>query len=127
MRTLALIALLILAACSVLDEKREAIRRADTANFAQTELVGLLKADILACAGRPARTVKTGDTETLTYLSGGDGDATAGSETKEKPCEVTFVLRDGFVEKLEYSVPDVGIFGKGDQCAFVVQKCVRTH
>jgi hypothetical protein len=117
-RAPALIPLLLLAACAFLDEQDIARQRADSAAFAQTQLVGLSKAEILACAGTPARTAKAGDSESLIYVSGGS------AASPEKSCEVTFVLRRGYVEKVDYSVTYVGLMARGDQCAFVVQKCV---
>ena len=123
-RAPALIPLLLLGACAALDEQHAAIQRADTAAFAQTELAGLSRAEILACAGKPTRTAKTGDTESLIYVSGADGGS---ASSRQDSCEVRFVLRRGYVEKVEYSISDVGIFGKGGQCAYVVQKCMRTR
>jgi len=114
------------------------MQRADVAMFAQTELVGLSKAEILACAGKPARTVSASDAESLVYIGGGDGAAagnvkpgseagTGSAPSGEKYCEVTFVLRRGYVEKVTYGGPNSGAFAQGEQCAFVVQKCLPTR
>jgi hypothetical protein len=121
MRAPALIPLLLLAACA---EHDAAIRRADTAAFAQTELAGLSRAEILECAGKPTRTAKTGDTESLIYISNADGGS---ASSREDSCEVTFIFRRGYVEKVQYSVSDVGVFGNGDQCGYVVQRCMRAR
>lgn len=117
----------LLVACSILDEQHTAVERADTALFAQTELVGLSRAEILACAGKPDRAVRNGDSESLVYTSSGAAAAKPGAPAG-KPCEVTFAMHNGYVEKVAYSVPSVGGFGgfaSGDQCSYVVQKCMR--
>jgi hypothetical protein len=109
--------------------------RADLAKRAKIELVGKSKKDILMCAGVPARSQQVEDLEFLTYYSGGDSNAYvaggAGSSAgggavsvKHRYCEVTFILKDGVVEKLNYVGRTGGLITKGEQCAFVLQNCM---
>jgi len=109
-------------------------QRAETAKRAQTELVGISKADLLACAGAPVRSASSGDTEVMTYVGGGDSiivgggaASTAGggvATVQRRYCEVSFVLRSGRVEKINYAGRTGGLVTGGEQCAFVVQNCV---
>lgn len=109
--------------------------RADFAERAKVELVGKSKKDILTCAGVPVRSQQADNMEFLTYYSGGDSDAYvaggAGSSAgggavsvKKRYCEVTFILRDGMVEKVNYAGRTGGLITEGEQCAFVLQNCL---
>lgn len=109
--------------------------RADLSERAKTELIGKSKKDILMCAGVPIRSQQTENMEFMTYYSGGDSDAYvaggAGSyagggavSVKKRYCEVTFVLSDGVVEKVNYAGRTGGLITEGEQCAFVLQNCL---
>lgn len=109
-------------------------QRAETAKRAQSELVGMSKAELLACAGAPVRAAMAGDTEVLTYVGGGDstvvGAGAASSvgggvaSVHRRYCEVTFVLKTGRVEKINYAGRTGGLITQGEQCAFVVENCM---
>ncbi len=109
-------------------------QRAETAKRAQIELVGMSKAALLSCAGAPVRTASSGDTEVMTYVGGGDSivagggaASTAGggvATVQRRYCEVSFILRSGRVEKVNYAGRTGGLVAEGEQCAFVVQNCV---
>ena len=129
-----------------------AIHRASVASRAQKEMIGMSKRNLLACAGTPARAAVAGGTEFLTYVSGGDtvgsvntystghgsytyhgggyGSGTYQSygggvvSTERRYCEVTFVLEDGVVSKINYSGRTGGLLTKGEQCAFAVENCL---
>lgn len=99
--------------------------RADLANRAQTELVGLSKEQLLSCAGAPDRRAMSGETEVLTY-----GVRTQTQASKDHPgstrfCEATFVIRDGHVSKVSYRGATGGWFTTGEQCGYVVQNCLQ--
>ncbi len=142
-----LVILPLIAACS--------FQRASVAKRAQTELIGMSKANLLACAGAPVRVAVVEGVELLTYPSGGksirigsthtrgeghytgvyssgteSGTATYHSHgtstavTQHRYCEVTFVLKDGVVTKVNYSGPTGGLITKGEQCAYVVENCL---
>ena len=111
------------------------IGRSDIADRAKVELVGKSKKDILTCAGVPVRSQQTDNMEFLTYYSGGDSNAYVAGGTgtsagggavsiKKKYCEVTFILSNGIVEKVNYSGRTGGLLTKGEQCAFVLQNCL---
>lgn len=110
--------------------------RASTAELGKTELVGKSKTDILTCAGAPTRSEKVDDMEFLTYYSGGDSDAyvaggggnSAGGGSvsiKQRYCEVTFVLQNNIVQKVNYSGRTGGLITEGEQCAFAIDNCIQ--
>jgi hypothetical protein len=110
--------------------------RSDFARRAKVELVGKSKKEILMCAGVPVRSQQVDNMEFMTYLSGGDshGYVAGGTGTsvgggafssKRRYCEVTFILKDGVVEKVSYSGRTGGWASEGEQCAFVLQNCLE--
>jgi hypothetical protein len=117
--------------------------RAETAERAKSEMVGMTKASVFACAGIPARQESVGNMEFLSYSGGGDVvTAHSGSGTvvstnvvvgsgvstaQRRYCEVTIVLTDGVVTKVNYSGRTGGLLSKGEQCAFVVDNCVTAR
>jgi hypothetical protein len=125
-----------------------AVERANLAERAQSELVGMTKVDLLSCAGVPARSAKEGGIEVLTYDGGGDVITAGGtvgayngvhnaygsngtfggvnvSRGRRLYCEATFVIQDGKVAKVSYSGQTGGLLTKGEQCAFIVENCVK--
>lgn len=112
------------------------MHRAELATRAQTELVGMSKKELYVCAGVPARQERVDDLEFLTYIGGGDGTGVAvgtavsnvgvgAVSTQHRYCEVTFVLSNGIVQKVNYQGRTGGWASKGEQCAFVVENCLR--
>ena len=106
------------------------IGRAKLADRAKYELVGKTKTEILMCAGAPVRSEREGDFEFITYFSGGDksvyvDDEMGYASVKKRYCEVTFVLQNGVVQKVNYTGRTGGLATKGEQCAFVLQNCVE--
>ena len=111
-------------------------RRAEIASRAKTELIGMSKKDLLSCAGVPVRQERADDLEFLTYTGGGDS-VESGYATQTSPssavvvsnrhhryCEATFILKDGKVDKINYSGRTGGRSTKGEQCAFIVENCL---
>jgi hypothetical protein len=129
---LAVLTLLLLPGCAK-------FQRAETARRGQTELIGISKKDLFLCAGVPLRQERVEDLEFLSYSGGGDtvgvGVATATSSSTaagvsschRRYCEVTFVLKDGKVMKVNYSGRTGGLATKGEQCAFVVENCLSAQ
>lgn len=122
---------LLLASCA--DNK---FHRAEVAKEAQTALVGMPRKELLACAGVPVRSAVDGTTEFMTYVGGGDSTGAAVAttngnvgvgvvSTKHRYCEVTFVLENGIVQKLNYAGRTGGYATEGEQCAYVVQGCMK--
>lgn len=112
-------------------------QRAEIASRAQTELVGMSKKGLLSCAGVPVRQERVEDLEFLTFSGGGDtvggavatqtspSTAVAAGKRAQRYCEATFVLKDGVVEKLNYQGRTGGLITKGEQCAFIVENCLK--
>jgi len=44
---------------------------------------------------------------------------------KRRYCEVTFVLQNNIVQKVNYSGRTGGLITEGEQCAFVIDNCVQ--
>ncbi|MFZ5504612.1 MAG: hypothetical protein ACOY7P_03900 [Pseudomonadota bacterium] len=114
-----------------------AVQRANLAERAQSEMVGMSKKELLLCAGVPLRQERVEDLEFLTFSGGGDsvssGAATAvssktvvGTETTTRRyCEATFVLKNSAIEKVSYQGRTGGLLTKGEQCAFIVENCLK--
>ena len=142
-----------------------AIDRAQTAAAAQTAMIGMAKAEVLACMGVPQAKAIEGNVEVWSYSSGngrtdsfsssysstnavaacvaqatrvgntvyGAGVAAGSSETsslgvgtrRSRACTVNVVLTDAKVSRVSYSGPTGGVLTKGEQCAYVVESCVK--
>lgn len=112
-------------------------QRAEIATRAQGELVGMSKKDLLSCAGVPQRQERVDDLEFLTFSGGGDSvggavvtqtspsTAVATGRSTRRYCEATFVLKDAVVQKVNYQGRTGGLLTKGEQCAFIVENCVK--
>jgi hypothetical protein len=121
-----IIAILMLSSC--------AIQRANISNEAKTEMIGMSKSDLLMCAGVPSREYKDNGVEFLSYDSGGDsiGGAIANNTTntaifakKRKYCIATFAIEDNKIVKINYQGRTGGLLTAGEQCAFVVEGCIK--
>jgi hypothetical protein len=138
MRSLLLgFAILVLAGC--------AIQRAQVANAAQEQMVGMSSEEVLACMGPPEVREAEGETEVWAYNSGG---RTVGSGTsfgfgtggysgfgvgvgvgsynsRDLYCQVNVFMADGRVSHITYEGPTGGLATQGEQCAYAVENCVR--
>ena len=112
------------------------MQRANIANKAQTNLIGMSKLELYECAGTPSRKEVVEGVEFLTYVGGGDrtGHVAGGTSnnagggafsSNRRYCEATFIIKDNKVSKINYSGRTGGWISKGEQCAFIVQNCVR--
>lgn len=122
---MALLAASALGGCSIV--------RHNTSVDATTELVGLSKSDLYACAGVPDRTAVIGSTEYVTFdnseetsqsltipLIGGGA-----SNQQTQFCRATAVLEGGKVVSLSYT-GDSGVFYATDeQCSYSIRTCVK--
>ena len=89
------------------------------------------------CAGVPVRQDRVEGMEFLTFVGGGDSDvdgiginlssttAVASGKSTRRYCEATFILQDGFVQKINYQGRTGGLLTKGEQCAFIVENCMK--
>jgi hypothetical protein len=124
-RILALGSVLVVTACA-----SQSMRDSDAAFIAQAELVGLSRAQVIACAGKPDSSVTKGDAESLTYsASSGETAMTVGGrgallENAPRSCKVVFGLRRGYVEGVEYvGARTGGLLTPGEECLPIVRKC----
>lgn len=114
-----------------------AVQRAQEASRAQSELIGMSKVDLLSCAGVPARQAQAGDIEFLTYEGGGDSSAASvatavstsvavvAGKRLHRYCEATFALKNGTVQRVTYQGRTGGLLTPGEQCAFIVEGCLK--
>ncbi len=103
---------------------------------AQQSMIGLSKRDILACFGRPAARVSSGQaTEIWTYVGGrmrGYGPQWAiGLNTNLIPfapgghCDVVLVMTNDRVSQVGYTAVNGGNLPLGQECVFSVESCVK--
>lgn len=119
MQTLAfLCVVLIVASCAALD-------RAKLAERARSELVGVTKDHLLACAGAPDKHLTSGNSEYLTYSARTEQRTVDGTGGGSRFCEATFILKNGFVEAITYRGKTGGLATKGEQCGYIVQNCLN--
>jgi hypothetical protein len=128
---IATLSILVLAGC--------ALQRADIANRARTEMVGMSKKDLLMCAGEPLRKNKLDGIELLTYIGGSESvyggsvisapqnSAVGFGKSVHLYCEATFAIKEGVVQKVSYQGRTGGQSSQGEQCAFIVGNCVKQH
>ena len=111
------------------------IQRAEVAQTARVNVIGLPKEKVLACMGIPSNRMTVGDTEVWAYesgngrtqssvfASGGNGFASGIAVSTRRFCNVNVVMTNGVVSKVNYSGPTGGLLTAGEQCAFAVQNC----
>ena len=109
--------------------------RSQDAKEARTKLVGMSRAEIITCAGKPRTTIRDGNREYLAYFAGSpDYDLVLGVKPNEvqkitgtaRPvnCKVRFLLRDGNVESVSYTGNTGGLFTRDSACAAIVRRCL---
>ncbi|MGL4960994.1 MAG: hypothetical protein ACRC67_07160 [Inquilinus sp.] len=128
---LALICAVTLPSCS--------IQRAQVAADAKKQMIGLPRAQVLACMGVPQAQAQDGATEVWSYASGGDVDVSTinnaytygnnatvfgTSSARTRSCMVSVVMTSGKVSAVNYAGRTGGILTEGEQCAFAVRNCV---
>lgn len=91
------------------------------AHRARVDLQGLSRADLEACAGQPVRTQRSGGWEYATYVGPRSANGTDGGQ-----CVATFMMRNGFVEGLDYENTHGGLIGKSiSGCLAIVDPCIK--
>ena len=103
---------------------------ADAATFAHSQLAGLARAQILACAGTPDHIASLDGKESLSYLaSSGATSLALGSggtllSKERRSCEVIFVMRQGYVEEVRYvGAQTGGLLTPDEECAAIIKRC----
>jgi hypothetical protein len=122
-----------------------ALQRAKLAADAPSQMIGKTKEQVLACMGVPGAKAVEGQTEVWSYnsgngqtvgfgsssvsVTGGRGYATGSgfgsSVTEQRFCTVNVTMVNGRVDRLNYVGPTGGLLTQGEQCAFVLQNCVK--
>jgi hypothetical protein len=130
-----------------------AIQRAQVAQDARAQMVGLSKEQVLGCMGPPPNKAAEGQTEVWSYASGNGyastiatadvnttaqasrvGNQVYGSANStgfgtaistRRFCTVNVVITSGLVSAVNYQGPTGGILTAGEQCAFAVEACVK--
>ncbi|MHC2535998.1 hypothetical protein ACVJMY_005567 [Bradyrhizobium diazoefficiens] len=109
-----------------------AIQRAQVAQDARAQMVGMSKEQVLACMGPPANKAAEGQTEVWSYNSGdgtvvASGSASYGSfsgRSSQRFCHINVVMSGGAVAAVNYQGPTGGLITAGEQCAYAVDACV---
>ena len=124
----ALVVALIASACST-----ASLDDSDTAFLARAVIIGQSRAEVLACAGKPERSTVQGDTETFVYTaSSGESTLMVGAggnllSNVKHSCEVSMVLRRGYVEDVLYAGRTGGTTTPGEECAPIVKRCMSAR
>jgi len=104
---------------------------------AQAELIGISRAAVIACAGEPWRAGTHEGLEYLIYMSGepprapdvqapqNSGAPAAAVATRPRYCRVTFVMKDGVVEKLQLAGYATGPLVDSKECAAITAPCLK--
>jgi len=111
------LALTVLATLSSCSHARRA-DRAQIAERAKTEMIGLSRVELYTCAGVPQRTATEGPQEFMSYGASSHGWGSS--------CTVTFVLQDAKVQSINYSGRTGRRSQNGEQCAYAVANCLTT-
>ena len=132
-----------------------AIQRAQVAQDARAQMVGMSKEQVLACMGPPATKAAEGATEVWSYASGdghtqtfgtatanttGQADrlgntvygsattfGTASAVSTRRFCQINVVMNAGAVSAVNYQGPTGGLLTAGEQCAYAVDACVKAR
>ena len=110
-----------------------AIQRAQIAQDARVQMVGMTKEHVLICMGPPANKAAEGQTEVWSYNSGdgtilASGSASYGSfsgASSQRFCQINVVISGPAVTSVNYQGPTGGLITAGEQCAYAVDACVK--
>jgi outer membrane protein assembly factor BamE (lipoprotein component of BamABCDE complex) len=110
-----------------------AFQRAEIAQDARAQMVGMTKEQVLACMGPPASKAAEGATEVWGFASGnGMTVATASYDryggtavSSNRFCNINIVFAGGQVSAVNYTGPTGGLLTAGEQCAYAVNSCVK--
>lgn len=100
-------------------------KKSKEAEKAPVDIVGMNKAQILSCAGAPAKSTKSNNVEVLTYsYAGGQSGATSGVAQKTQ-CSASFVFERDRLTRYNYSGQFVGLATQGGPCGVIVANCIK--
>jgi len=98
-----------------------AIQRAEIAQDARAQMIGMPKEQVLACMGVPISKASEGATEVWTYNSSNGAVAL----TPARFCRVNVVMSGGQVSAVNYLGQTGGLLTAGEQCSYAVDACVN--
>lgn len=109
-----------------------AIQRAEIAQDARAQMVGMTKEQVLTCMGPPATKAAEGATEVWGFASGNGMTVASASYDRyggtavssSRFCNVNIVFAGGQVSTINYAGPTGGLLTAGEQCAYAVNNCV---
>ena len=110
-----------------------AIQRAQIAQDARAQMIGMTKEQVLACMGPPANKATEGQTEVWSYNSGdgtvvASGSASYGNfsgTSSRRFCQINVVMTGASVSSVNDQGPTGGLITAGEQCAYAVDACVK--
>jgi len=110
-----------------------ALQRAEIAQDARAQMVGMSKEQVLACMGAPASKATEGTTDVWGYNSGNGMTIVGASYGRSggtavgtsRFCNVNIVFASGQVSAVNYTGPTGGLLTAGEQCAYAVNACVK--
>jgi hypothetical protein len=97
-----------------------AAKQTSTAHKARSDLVGMTRSEIEDCAGEPLRVEYAGNYKYLIYHS--SMEEPPGSRNT---CVATFLVRNDYVESLDYETPAGRLIGDhARECFPIVERCM---
>jgi outer membrane protein assembly factor BamE (lipoprotein component of BamABCDE complex) len=110
-----------------------AIQRAQIAEDARAQMIGMPKEQVLACMGAPSNKAAEGATEVWGYASGNGMTVASASfdryggtaVSSNRFCNINIVFAGGQVSAVNYTGPTGGLLTAGEQCAYAVNACVK--
>jgi hypothetical protein len=103
-----------------------AIQRAQIAQDAQANMIGMPKEQVLICMGPPANRATEGQTEVWAYNSGATFTVSDGNGST-RFCNINITMSAGRVSDVSYHGPTGGLLSRGEQCAYAVDRCAKSR
>jgi len=101
-----------------------ALNQNQKAIYAELELTGRRRAEIMACAGVPDTVEEAGDKEIAFYSVAARYQA-SGVVLGTPNCTVSIEFEAGRVSAVNYTVDDPGVLAPLESCAEIVSACLR--
>src|SRR5215469_10166512 len=98
-----------------------AFQRAQIANDARINMIGLSKEQVLACMGPPLNQGATGATEIWSYNS--ENNVMPAGDGNGRYCAINIKMWNGRVGAVDYSGPAGGLVSFNEACAVAIEKC----
>jgi hypothetical protein len=103
-----------------------AFQRAQIAQDAQANMIGMPKEQVLACMGPPVNKATEGKTEVWAYSTSPTINLDRGSGAT-RFCSINVTVSGGTVSAVSYQGPTGGLLSHGEQCADAVDRCSKPH